>query len=242
MDIKEISSGVDQNTHWYYQSKKIPLLNYFESLSTDIKYDIIDVGSGTGFFAEEILNAFPQKINNCYLIDTEYTEEEIQKSSGTRLIKQNKIPDLISNSLVVMMDVLEHLEDDKKMLDEIRANAKGQNYFFITVPAFKSLWSAHDEYLCHYRRYTIPSLKKVLVESNYKITSTYYLYGILFPLVWLSRRISNLVPSKEVKSEMKPLHPILNKIIFSICRFDANYLTKNKLMGVTCIAFGKIIK
>ncbi len=242
MDIKEISSGVDQNTHWYYQSKKIPLLNYFQSLSNEIKYDIIDVGSGTGFFAEEILKAFPEKINNCYLIDTEYSEDEIKKSSGTRLIKQNKIPEVISNALVVMMDVLEHLEDDKKMLDEIKANATGQNYFFITVPAFKSLWSAHDEYLCHYRRYTIETLKKVLMESKYTLTSTYYLYGILFPLVWLSRRISNLSSDKEVKSEMKPLPPILNKILFSICSFDAHYLTQNKVMGVTCIAFGKIIK
>jgi hypothetical protein len=218
------------------------LLNYFQSLSNEIKYDIIDVGSGTGFFAEEILKAFPEKINNCYLIDTEYSEDEIKKSSDTRLIKQNKIPEVISNALVVMMDVLEHLEDDKKMLDEIKANATGQNYFFITVPAFKSLWSAHDEYLCHYRRYTIATLKKVLMESKYTLTSTYYLYGILFPLVWLSRRISNLSPGKEVKSEMKPLPPILNKILFSICSFDAHYLTQNKVMGVTCIAIRKIIK
>lgn len=240
MDIKEISSGVDQNTHWYYQSKKIPLLNYFESLSTSIKYDIVDVGSGTGFFAEEILRTFPDKINKCYLIDSEYSEDEIKKSENTRLIKLNKIPNVISNSLVVMMDVLEHLEDDKKMLDNIKSNALGENYFFITVPAFKTLWSAHDEYLCHFRRYTISSLKKVLVNSNYKISLIYYLYGILFPLVWISRKVSNLMLGKDVKSEMKATHPFLNKILFSICRFDANYLTRNKLMGITCIAYGKI--
>ena len=242
MDIKEISSGVDQYTHWYYQSKKIPLLNYFKNLPDTIQYDIIDVGSGTGFFAEEILKEFPNKINKCYLIDNEYTSEEIENSKNTRLIKQIKIPTVISNSLVIMMDVLEHLEDDKKMLDEIMTNATSQNYFFITVPAFQSLWSNHDEYLCHYRRYTISSLKEVLQKSRYDINSSYYLYGILFPLVWLSRRISNLLPNKEVKSEMKPLYPFLNKILFSICSFDANFLTRNKVMGVTCIAFGKITK
>lgn len=239
MDIKEIPSGIDQDTHWYYQSKKIPLFNYFESLPNDIQYDIIDVGSGTGFFAEELLRAFPYKIYRCYLIDTEYTADEIKSSANTRLIKQNKIPNVISNSLVVMMDVLEHLEDDKKMLNEIMVNAVNQNYFFITVPAFKSLWSVHDEYLCHFRRYTISSLRKVLTDSNYKTNSIYYLYGILFPLVWLGRKISNLLPNPEIKSEMKAAHPLLNKILFSICRFDANHLTKNKLMGVSCVAYGK---
>jgi len=242
MDIKEINSGINQDTHWYYQSKKLPLFDFFRKLPDDITYDIIDVGSGTGFFARIILEEFPTKINKCYLIDIEYTEEEMLASQNTRLVKQHKIPDTISNTLVIMMDVLEHLEDDKKMLDEIKLNATGQNYFFITVPAFKSLWSSHDVYLCHYRRYTISSLKEVLLKSDYSITSSYYLYGILFPLVWLSRKISNLLPNKEVKSQMKPLHPILNKILFSICSFDAHFLTRNKVMGISCIAFGKFTK
>ncbi|WP_395059640.1 methyltransferase domain-containing protein [Flavobacterium sp.] len=243
MDIKEISSCVDQNTHWYYQSKKLPLLNYFKKLPCSIKYDIIDVGSGSGFFAKEILNTFPDKINICYLIDTEYTEEEINNSLNTQLVKQNTIPNSISNSLIILMDVLEHLEDDIQMLTDIKNNAIGNNnYFFITVPAFQSLWSAHDEYLCHYRRYTITSLKKLFLKSQFTLQSIYYLYGTLFPLVWISRKISNLFPPKEFTSEMKPVHPLLNKILLFISSFDANYINKNKLAGVSCVAFGKIDK
>ncbi len=239
MDIKEISNGIDQNSHWYYQSKKIPLLNYFKKLPSNSKYDIIDVGSGTGFFAEELLKSFPERINNCYLIDTEYSEEEIKKNKNTRLLKKNEIPDSISNSLVIIMDVLEHLEDDEKMLNTIKINSIGENYFFITVPVFQSLWSAHDLYLCHYRRYTSSSLKKLLLKNNYVVVKNYYLYGTLFPFVWITRKISNLFPNKEVKSEMKSIHPLLNKILFLIASFDANFLQRNKLMGVSCVAFGK---
>ena len=241
MDLKEISSGIDQNTHWYYQSKKLPLLNYFKKLPDDVMYNIIDIGSGSGFFAKELLNTFPDKINNCYLIDSEYTVKEINNSIGTKLLKQNKIPSSISNSLVILMDVLEHLEDDFQMLNDIKNNSIGStNYYFITVPAFKTLWSTHDDYLCHYRRYTITTLKRVLLKSKLPLDSIYYLYGTLFPFLWIKRKIDGLILPKELTSEMKPIHPILNKILFSIGKFDANYMNKNKLAGVSCVAFGKL--
>lgn len=240
MDLKEISSGVDQNTHWYYQSKKLPLLNYFKKLPDSVKYNIIDIGSGSGFFAKELLNNFPDKINICYLIDTEYTDKEIAESLATKFVKQNKIPNTISNSMVVLMDVLEHLEDDFQMLLEIKKNSVGNaNYYFITVPAFQTLWSDHDEYLCHYRRYTVTTLKELLLKSKFRFDSIYYLYGTLFPVVWATRKISGLFPSKEITSEMKPVHPLLNKILLMIGNFDANYMNKNKLAGVSCVAFGK---
>jgi hypothetical protein len=37
MDIKEINSGIDQDTHWYYQSKKLPLFDFFRKLPDDIQ-------------------------------------------------------------------------------------------------------------------------------------------------------------------------------------------------------------
>lgn len=244
MDIKEINSGIDQDTHWYYQSKKLPLFDFFEKLPSGITYDIIDVGSGTGFFARTILEHFPTKINKCYLIDIEYSEEEMQASLNTRLIKQHKIPDTISNTLVVMMDVLEHLEYDALMLDNIKKNCIGNNnYFFITVPAFMSLWSQHDVYLEHFRRYTISTLKSLLDNCQYSYKNIYYLYGTLFPMVWTMRKIANLLPPKKnYTSEMKPASPLVNKILYTVSKFDARNLKNNKLMGVTCVAHGKIDK
>lgn len=242
MDLKEINSGINQHTHWYYQSKKLPLFNYFDSLPDTIQYHIIDVGSGTGFFAASLLAAFPNKIKACYLIDIEYTDEEIEASKQSKLIKQREIPDTIENTLVVMMDVLEHLEHDNLMLQQIKKNCVGNhNYFFITVPAFTSLWSQHDIYLCHFRRYTIQTLQQVLISCKYQIQSTYYLYGTLFPLVWIQRKIANLRPPKsDYSSEMKNVAPWLNRTLSAIAKFDAEILTFNKLAGVTCVAYGKI--
>lgn len=52
-------------------------------------------------------------------------------SQNTRLIKQHKIPDTISNTLVIMMDVLEHLEHDDLMLNSIKNNCIGDHNYFL---------------------------------------------------------------------------------------------------------------
>jgi hypothetical protein len=74
------------------------------------------------------------------------------------------------------MDVLEHLEDDHAMLNAIRKNSKGENHFFITVPAFMNLWSGHDVYLGHYRRYTKTTLNNLLSSCSFKRDNLYYVY------------------------------------------------------------------
>ena len=33
MDLKELENGVNPDTHWYYQSKKLPLLRFSEQLA-----------------------------------------------------------------------------------------------------------------------------------------------------------------------------------------------------------------
>ncbi len=168
------------------------------------------------------------------------TEEEINASKNKKIEKTLRIPDRIENSVVILMDVLEHLEDDLKMLQEIKAAAVGNNnYFFITVPAFTSLWSGHDDYLGHYRRYKIASLTAVLKKAGYTTENSYYLYGSLFPMVWAARKLSNL-RKKEATSNMKPFSPVVNKLLLGITSAEMALSSANKVFGVTCVAQGKI--
>ena len=137
-----------------------------------------------------------------------------------------------------MMDVLEHLEDDLGMLQSIKKNALGtNNHFFITVPAFKSLWSGHDVFLGHYRRYRIKTLRSVLTRAGFNTQRSYYLYGSLFPAVWLARRISNL-RKNEAASNMKPSGTLINSLLLNFNALEMKFTSANKVFGVTCVAEG----
>ena len=55
---------------------------------------------------------------------------------------------------VILMDVLEHTFNDTEFLKEILKKTPQDSFLFITVPSFQFLFSSHDVYLKHYRRYT----------------------------------------------------------------------------------------
>ena len=137
MDLKELESGVDPKTHWYYQSKKVPLFRYFEKVvgQLDEPITVIDFGSGSGFFAYELEEAYPDAIKEILLVDIGYTEAEMAATQGQKVRKLHFIPEGISHCIVIMMDVLEHIEDDYAILEEIQNKTGEHAYFFITVPA-----------------------------------------------------------------------------------------------------------
>lgn len=241
MDLKELESGVDPRTHWYYQSKKIPLINYVKKVFNEqkIPLTLIDLGSGSGFFMYELQEQIPEMISKIYLVDIGYTSEEIAATSNQLIEKTISLPAKIENAVVVMMDVLEHLEDDHGMLNAIKKNASGNNnHFFITVPAFMNLWSGHDVYLGHYRRYTSSTLNQLLLSSNFKKQSTYYIYGAIFPLVWLSRKLSS--KKEKPESDMKPSGALVNGTLKAICSLEMSLRKVNKFGGVSVVAEGII--
>ncbi len=242
MDLKELESGVDPGKHWYYQSKKVPLFKFFKNLASNQgkKLTVIDFGSGSGFFAYELLEAFPEYVSDVLLIDIGYTQKEMDATKGQKVQKMHFIPEGINDCVVIMMDVLEHIEDDYAILKDIKSKVGENAHYFITVPAFKSIWSSHDVYLGHYRRYTIPMLSKLLKTNDCPIDNNYYIYFSLFPVAWLVRKIKQTEESMEnpEASDMKPVPGPLNFLLKQYNSFEMNFRKANKLFGLTCVAEG----
>lgn len=246
MDLKELASGVNPSRHWYYQSKKVPMFKFFKKLQAaqGKSLTVIDFGAGSGFFAYELLAAFPDSIKEVLLVDIGYTEAEMATTDHPKVKKMHFIPNGVEDSVVLMMDVLEHIPDDYAIMDDIKSRLGKNAHYFITVPAFMSLWSGHDVYLEHYRRYTLGSLKKLLVAKDCTISSHYYIYFSLFPLVWLIRQIKNIGKKDKnampESSDMGPLPTPLNELLKQFNVFEMNFRKLNKLFGVTAVSEGKI--
>src|SRR5207247_517472 len=66
---------------------------------------------------------------------------------------------------VLLLDVLEHLDDDVAALVTARRALRPGGLLVITVPAYRWLWSGHDVALGHRRRYTARELSRVVVVA-----------------------------------------------------------------------------
>ena len=68
--------------------------------------------------------------------------------------------------LVLMMDVLEHVDDDRGLLRHYAAKVPPGAHFLVTVPAFAFLWSGHDVFLEHKRRYRLVEIEAAMRDAG----------------------------------------------------------------------------
>ena len=86
-----------------------------------------------------------------------------------------------------------------------------------------SLWSGHDIFLKHYRRYTLYEMRSVIEKSGLKIIESKYLFSTIFPIVWILRKFSR---NQQVKSQMRETNFLTNYLLNKITKID--YLIASK--------------
>ncbi len=82
--------------------------------------------------------------------------------------------------LILMLDVLEHLDDAVGALRHALALLRPGGLLLITVPAFSLLWTSHDQLNHHRVRYTKPSIACVAADAGLKIVASRYFFYWLF--------------------------------------------------------------
>ncbi len=80
--------------------------------------------------------------------------------------------------VIVMHDVLEHIDDDCTVVEHLQRLLARDGVLIMSVPALPSLFGFHDEQLGHYRRYTRRTLQRALNE-HFEILHLRY-YGMTF--------------------------------------------------------------
>jgi len=242
VDLKEADCGVDVRTHWYYRTKRRSLNRYFAEASApaDRRLDVVDIGAGSGVFSEGLIDSFHRRIRNVIRVDLNYPD--VGRVLDDRLTDgviehRRDLPDEIDGAIVLLMDVLEHVPDDRQFLRSVVGRCRGRNPVFITVPALDSLWSDKDEFLGHYRRYSLASLGAVAAASNVTITRAYYLFGLFLPGAYVTCRFLSRPGSQP---RLRPAPGWLNALLVGVGRCDAAFSRWNRLGGVTAVIEGTI--
>lgn len=90
--------------------------------------------------------------------------------------------------VIIMHDVLEHIEDDVAAIEKIRLLLKPDGLAILSVSALQSLFGQHDIQLGHFRRYSKKSLKKVL-DSHLQLETTRYFGFLSIPIVLIFSKL-----------------------------------------------------
>jgi SAM-dependent methyltransferase len=139
-------------------------------------HNIADIGVNDMYYTKK-LKTFADGI--IYAVDVFFPENGEIRDGINCVNDIKKLPD---NELdgIIMMDVLEHIENDKPFFDIAVNKLKNGGLMLITVPAWQFLFSAHDVKSLHFRRYNRKQLKALIKHDDMKIIKCHYFYTSLF--------------------------------------------------------------
>ena len=217
----------DPINHWYYKHKfwfiKKAIVDNRDGDKT-----LVDVGAGSALFSKELLRT--GSISSAVAVDTGYQKDSTDKEF---VMKYQRHSDFRGFSIYLMTDVLEHIDNDFSFLEMIVKNASPGSKFVITVPAHQSLWSQHDVYLKHFRRYTKKELVSLVSKSGIKILECRYTYSTLFFIAFLQRKF---LSSKKNESQMREHNAVIQRIL-KLLLIPDKFLSKLPF-GVSLFVYG----
>lgn len=231
MDVKEADLlGGSIGEHWYYQSKKLALDSMLQGASF---HRVLDMGAGSGIFSKHLLGLGG---NSAVCVDSAYPADRSESYCGKpiRFIREIVPCDA---DLLLLMDVLEHVDDDVKFIEASLAGAGAGARVLITVPAFQSLFSAHDRFLEHRRRYTIQSLETAARSAGLEIVSTRYFFASILPIVAVIRILQRNSPPK---SSLVVHSQFVNALLILAHRIELPFFRYNRFGGLSVFCLARV--
>lgn len=152
---------------------------------------ILEVGCSSGFLLQELAQDWPRSL----VIGSDFILEPLSKLA-------ERIPNMplmrfdivncplpaASVDAVVLLNVLEHIDDDAGAIAHVARVLKPGGVAVVEVPAGPGLYDVYDKYLHHYRRYRLEDLCARLEQAGLRVTSKSHLGFLLYPAFALVKR------------------------------------------------------
>jgi hypothetical protein len=150
---------------------------------------VLDIGCGDAFVVSNLARRYP--LVQFYAVDSAFTEElivlyreRVGVPNVSLLASLDDLPLTRPATLVLLMDVVEHIADDRGFLYNLRDRPYmgHETRWLFTVPSYRWLFSEHDRFLGHYRRYSIGELHGLLSSARLAPLESGYWFVSLFAL------------------------------------------------------------
>ena len=216
-----------EDKHWWFVARRQIIQQVIQKLNLPKNAQILEAGCGTGGNLQML-----SRHGQVSAMELEEIACQLANQRQVTQVKRGSLPDNIpftlQYDLILILDVIEHLDDDLSAIKALYYKLKPGGYLLITVPAYRFLWSEHDDINHHKRRYRLKGLKQVVKKAGYELNYGSYFNTFLFPVVAIVRVLAKLLPKQnnnQLSSDLvvpsKPVNQIL-KWLFASERYLIN--------------------
>jgi len=225
-----------EDAHWWFASRRAIVDRIIARLSLPPDAAILEPGCGAG-------GNFPMlaRRGRLFAFDADESAIGFAQSRGRAQVARGFLPEAIPFGhqcfdLIVMTDVLEHLDDPACTLRALHARARPGGWLLMTVPALPWLWGDHDVTHHHRRRYRACELRMLVSAAGFDVRYLSYYNFLLFPLIagvriwqrWSASDRDGAGGRHDLAMPPAPINSLLQRI-FSSERF---------IVGTARIPFG----
>ena len=207
---------------------------------------ILEIGCSSGFLLKDMLRAFP----TATIVGADVVQEPLFKLAKALPSVPLMRFDLLKCPLpaasfdaIVMLNVLEHIEDDTAALRQVYRLLKPGGVVIIEVPAGPQLYDAYDKTLMHFRRYRISDLANKLQKVGFTVLRSSHLGFLVYPaFAYVKRRNQRVPPSEDLRQ----------LVVSQVSKTSTSWLLKTAMtlerhlgslfsfpFGVRCLVVGK---
>lgn len=226
-----------EDEHWWFKSRRHILKEVIKSLPRNQNLTILEAGCGTGGNLKML-----RDFGKLYACEMDDNARGIASARGVCPVSFGVLPGNVQFDsqfdLVCLFDVLEHVQEDKESIRELSKQLRNGGSLLITVPAHQFLWSSHDIYLHHKRRYSMETIKHLVEQEGLTIRYLSYFNTFLFPCV-VGYRLLNKVLRFGMQSDNGTPSRFVNKVLYFIFSSERWLLPRFKLpfgLSIICIA------
>lgn len=208
-----------ENTHWWFLGRRRLVLQEIARHAGANPGRIIDIGCGTGGMLPH-LRTFGDSVG----LDSADEAQTACRRRGVPFVRgwgaQLPFHDGAFD-VVTALDVIEHVPDDAGILGEMRRVLRPGGLLLLTVPAYQFLWSQHDVFNHHMRRYRRSGLQRLVEASDFEIVKLSYYNTLLFPAAMLRKatmrvsRNGDTPPASHLDEVRPPLNTLLRWVMTS---------------------------
>ena len=222
--------------HWWFTARRRILDGLIERVvRPPSNARILELGAGTGHNL-----AMLSRFGHVEASELDPVARQLASERLGRPVVEAALPDLsmfpeASYDLVALLDVLEHVTDDKASLQAIHGRLKPGGALLLTVPINPWMWSAHDVAHHHHRRYRKDEIRKLAEEAGYKIQLLSPFNSLLFPPI-AAVRLAGKLTGKDDSDDAMP-SPLVNKVLDTVFGLERGFIGRVPMpFGVSLVA------
>lgn len=245
-----------ERRHFWFRGRNAVIAGLVRQITRQLPdgFRVLEVGCGTGNVLHGLREACQR--GRVYGLDLHWQGLEFARREDDAALVQgdaHHAPFGVGFDLVGLFDVLEHLEDERAVLTDLRGLLQPGGALLVTVPADPALWSYFDEAAHHVRRYQPQQLRERLEENGFRVEylSPYML--ATYPAVrlgrWLAARASGYQAGESGETERQLVErelritPGINAFLTWVLRAEAAWVAQRRRLprGTSLIALARAI-